>query len=695
MTSLDSATEVAAFLDRAVRRQRWLLAAQGAAGGLALAAVMSGVGHETSHPTWSRILLASFLAAGGAAWRWRSRRPDARNVAYRLERRTGDFANLLITAQELLAVTWAEARDEPVARLVLDRTAEVARRHSIASLLPSSRSVMAVATVTAVWLLVITRGAATLIAAAHRAESGAAVVTAMEVVVTPPPYTGGSVRTLHNPLRIDAIAGSRLVVRIDARAASITVTTLATRHVLAPGNRNTFLDSLVVEGDGYLVVEPRNAAGQAGERQLIGIVATIDQPPRVRITAPAHDVTIPDGHQHLAVAIDADDDLALASLRLHYTKVSGSGEQYTFVEGDVPVAINRADPRHWTARLDWALDALALQPGDVVVYRAQASDRRPGAGRSESDSWIAEVASPGGAAAAGFTIADDEQRYAVSQQMVILKTERLLAKASRLAHQEYADSAADLSAEERKVRAEFVFMMGGEVGDDQGQEVSATELNETAEAAGESDLAAGRMLNQGRAALLGAIRYMSLASASLTAVTVDTALTQERTALADLERAFSHTRILLRALSVRERLDLTRRLTGTLAHAFRDIEPPTPAPVNRRDDSLRAVLAGVATLTTLRDGATAAARAVALAEATLRIDASQPAMRRTAALLNQASARFGDTHPAAARALVDQAATVLAQAIRSDQLDAPHFPGGPATSSLAGLLRDALRHPLP
>ena len=67
----------------------------------------------------------------------------------------------------------------------------------------------------------------------------------------------------------------------------------------------------------------------------------------------------------------------------------------------------------------------------MVVYRAAATDKRPGAPPSESDSYIAEILAPGSEAVAGFAIDQDQERYALSQQMIIVKTERLIAKRHR------------------------------------------------------------------------------------------------------------------------------------------------------------------------------------------------------------------------------------------------------------------------
>src|SRR5262249_47359362 len=151
-------------------------------------------------------------------------------------------------------------------------------------------------------------------------------------------------------------------------------------------------------------------------------------------------------------------------------------------------------------------------------------------------------------------------------------TERLAARKPQMSPEEFATSAAEIAAEQRKVRAEFVFMMGGELAD-ASDALNMTEINEEAEANGEDDILAGHNANQGRLALVRAIRSMSRAATSLTSADLPGALPHERAALSQLERAFSHARIILRALTERERLDLTRRLTGVLTDASRDSRP--------------------------------------------------------------------------------------------------------------------------
>src|SRR5262249_53362303 len=157
----------------------------------------------------------------------------------------------------------------------------------------------------------------------------------------------------------------------------------------------------------------------------IGLSVLPDAPPRVRMTAPGHDLFLPDATRTIDIALESDDDIALNTLALRYTKASGSGEQMKFTDGTLPLTVERTDARHWKGRASLRLPALGLQPGDLIVYRGVASDQRPGAPDSQSDSYIVEITAPGSIAMEGFS-SDDEDKYALSQEMLVLKTQRLI-----------------------------------------------------------------------------------------------------------------------------------------------------------------------------------------------------------------------------------------------------------------------------
>ena len=395
----------------------------------------------------------------------------------------------------------------------------------------------------------------------------------------------------------------------------------------------------------------------------------------MRIVAPATDLLVPDGNRTLSVRVQADDDLALGTLRVKYTKVSGSGERFTFSEGELPVQIARSTGKVWTGRAELALSPLLQEPGDLVVYRAVVTDNRPGAAPIESDALIVELAAPGGVAALGFALDPDEDRYALSQQMVIQKTERLMAQRSTLTTAQVAEQAMLLSSEQRRVRAEFVFMMGGEFAQQATGEDGMMELDETEEAEGEADLAAGRMVNRGRTALLAAVRAMSRAAVALTTADLAPALAQERRALVQLQEAFARNRFLMRALSQREQLDLTRRLTGVREGTAKEALPVPEGEMSERQRALRAILGDLTDVVSAQGPAARGARTrgasplVDIATRVLQIDPSSPVAQRVATQLTAASQRSlaarGRRDPLR-QVLLDSAATGLTSLLRVD-----------------------------
>ena len=120
-----------------------------------------------------------------------------------------------------------------------------------------------------------------------------------------------------------------------------------------------------------------------GRRELILLSVTPDRAPSVKIEQPARDLLLADTDRHVQVKISASDDLGLRALELRYTKISGAGEQFEFQEGTLPIRLERGTVREWRADGAIALRSLALMPGDAVIYRAVAMDRRPGEGGTE------------------------------------------------------------------------------------------------------------------------------------------------------------------------------------------------------------------------------------------------------------------------------------------------------------------------
>jgi len=464
------------------------------------------------------------------------------------------------------------------------------------------------------------------------------------------------------------LAGSQLIVRVAADATALRVSTVAGSRDAARAPSGEFYLELPAESDGYLAIEARSADAGPSDKRLIGLYVQQDRAPAVTIKAPAKDLLVPDANRTLAIAIDAEDDLGLASLSLAYTKISGSGENFEFVNGEVPVSVTKSTAQKWTATASWNLAPLKLGQGDMVVYRGLARDGRPGAPAAESDAFFVEIASPGALPSEGFAVDDRFDRYAISQQMVIVKTERLIGARKSITPDEFQERALDLAAEQRQVRAEVVFMMGGHLeglGDD------PNSLNEEEEAAGEDDLAAGRLVNRGRAEIMRAIRSMSRAAARLADADASGALPVEKEALAYLQRAFSRSRIILRTLSERERLDLSRRLTGVLAQLARDTRP------RREVDPDPVVVAARRALADLGSGGRTPAERTAIVERILAIRPASPALRDAAAAVTAAD--------------LERAAALLAGVIRDAAPVEPPPPPSGALRDLTGAMTGAQR----
>src|SRR5471032_2469125 len=319
------------------------------------------------------------------------------------------------------------------------------------------------------------------------------------------------------------------------------------------------------------------------------IVVSPDALPAVRLSAPGRDLVYSGGNPRITFDARAIDDFGLRSLVLRYTKMTGSGENFAFQEGEIPLTLKPASARDWTGSASRSLADLNLKDGDMLVYRAVASDARPGDGSASSDAFFIEISRLGVAAGDAFTLPEEETRYALSQQMLIVKTERLHQQRAKLAPEALAEAALNLAVEQRMIRAEFVFMLGGEIQDEEVEAEQSTELQE------------GRLQNRGQRDVRAATIAMSQAQKLLTAANTGDALVAERAAVTALQRAFSRDRYILRALATRSQLDPARRLTGSLAGAadWRRVLPDVPA--NRRVARLEDLLNGLAELT--RDAA--------------------------------------------------------------------------------------------
>lgn len=439
------------------------------------------------------------------------------------------------------------------------------------------------------------------------------------LVVEPPAYRGEGAAHHASPLRVRALEGSR--VRFLAGSGKPTPSdeewTPDGAESLPAGLHSVRLETARgVQDPAGFELHPDDAylllSGEGFREHLVALEVEADPLPQVEVRLPGRDLHLPDGRRVLEVMVEAEDDHALDALELRFLKVTGFGERWSFEEGVIPLEVERVSPSLWRGQARWDLAPLELLRGEAVVYRARARDRRPEGGWGSSESWTVEIQGGGGGEVGGFAGDDETTRYALSQQVVLALTEALEAGADTLTPDALLEEARTLAAAQRRVRAEFVFMLGGELEDehlhgapdDDGHHDhdhdhphdhdtphppppgagdgtrTAQELHEEAHARADADAAEGRLAQAGRIELGRAIQWMAAAATFLDAGALPPALEAEREALEHLQRAFSASRYILRALPERELPDPERRLTGD-ASGVTGVRLASPPPRSR------------------------------------------------------------------------------------------------------------------
>ena len=597
----------ATLLDAVSRRRAWLHLAECLAAAVTIAVAVAWISSvfQSGFVSLSTGIALGVLAGGLLYFIQKDQRTSV-VAATEIERLRPSCRNVVVTSEELRrhpdrASAWMTARvNEDASRAVQGLGA--------GEVVPARRPVAAVAFAllisTAAWLGPGPRQAGALAGQTARQIADAVTGTRsarLSVTLRPPAYSALPERTVIDPERLEVLEGTRLRFTVSgAGAARLRFGASLVGAFPAGGDA---VETVARDG-GYFAIEHDGVVVR-----LIALLVTRDRSPSVKIEQPARDLLLPEASRSIPIRVSATDDLGLAALDLRYTKVSGSGEQFEFHEGVLPLSIARASAREWRADTQMALARLNLEPGDSLVYRAVARDGRSGdEGLGASDTYFIEIAGPGQVPLEGVEMPPEEQRYALSQQMIVLKIERLIARQASMPRATLVEESALIAAEQRSVRANFIFLLGGHVED---EEVEAEQSSEISE---------GRLQNTARRDISAAIGHMTRAEQGLVAVNTSQALPPARHAVDALQRAFGRSRYLLRSLASRSRLDPARRLTGTVAgaEAWRRVAADSDP---REGEAVRALLARlVAAHEALARGQTTRVDLATLAEQALAID---------------------------------------------------------------------------
>jgi hypothetical protein len=648
-----AAEQVRVTLDSVVRRvglRSALRAATWGAGAMAIVLAISIAASASIRVRLGSAVVAGSVAAGVAfAGTRRERTRDAAAAA--IERVYPSLRNLAVTAQELIAEP-DRTRPYMWAR-VMQAAAHALTGIDAARVIPLARD-MAALTVAIVAATAGLLAGKPLVASSgvpignpsrdERAPAAGDII----IDIAPPGYTARAMVHLRNPVSIEALAGSDAAIRVAGIAQPL---------VRVNGS------SLASDGDTVRATLSESgfvAIDAGGIHRLMPLTVIPDAAPSVRVTVPGKDLRVADANATIPIHATAADDIGLRAFELRYTIVSGGGEQFSFKEGTLSAAVTKDSARAWTTAASLSLAALKLEPGDALIYRAVAADARPGSsGEASSDTFFVEVAGPGDVALEGVDMPPERERYALSQAMIVLKIQRLIARQPGMPRADVEEAAGGIAAEQRAVRANFIFLLGGEVED------------EVVEAEASHEIQEGRLANQARREIVAATLSMRKVEESLAAVAVRPALPPAQEAVRALQRAFGRSRYLLRALPARIRLDPSRRLSGDLASAHDWARDLAPAAEDRTIAASRRAVAETAAIADTLVSDNARARLEQLAEDVLAIAPGAADLQGSARRLMQARDLLAKGDAAQARSAMQDAIAPLLSRAQHGRMDVP------------------------
>jgi hypothetical protein len=287
------------------------------------------------------------------------------------------------------------------------------------------------------------------------AEAGAPRFERLTIRVMPPAYTGLDPFAADADNAVRALPGSvvrvsgRTPVRVDAVAAqligggSVSVSEDAGRWVgewtLAPTHRG-----LVLEGI---------SGGSSIARRVIPLVVLPDRAPIVEMLTPERDLVLAAPRGMLPVSARATDDFGVATFQLAWVRSRGSGESFQYEEFAQEWAQVAGSARARAGSVTLDIARLGLEPGDALHLRAVARD---GAGGSAASATrIVRIAREDEHDIVNTTIGfplEGEVEPVLSQRMIIVLTEQLLARANTLDSEAFQAEAGRIAHEQARLR---------------------------------------------------------------------------------------------------------------------------------------------------------------------------------------------------------------------------------------------------
>jgi hypothetical protein len=213
-------------------------------------------------------------------------------------------------------------------------------------------------------------------------------VAAITARVEPPAYTKRPATTIADGSRIEVFEGSRVTLDIKASrpVRSIEIEWPSGTADTSEGEKRTASLAENGQNGSVTVVATRSGPFTVALSDSVGIASRPDQPRRVIVRADAPPVVAvqgPDGvsdvspSDTLRVGIAARDDLAVASVELHYDVVRGDSAGDGGETKHVAVSMKGLGSQSARGEASLALLPLGLKSGDSLSYRVRVADNRP------------------------------------------------------------------------------------------------------------------------------------------------------------------------------------------------------------------------------------------------------------------------------------------------------------------------------
>jgi hypothetical protein len=447
------------------------------------------------------------------------------------------------------------------------RWTDAARRRSALAL----RAPIAVVAAVAIISLLMPNGAVARVRNPHAGDlldragtpnPAASRLTPLVATVQPPAYAGQATQTVDEPVDVRALAGSMFTLRGRGDGSTIVAR-------LTGGSAARTLTVTTREGRWELSfrVPLRPVALELADRSFTRVVvveAVPDEVPVVTLIAPQRDSVLRVPRGTIALSASATDDFGIGSASFEYIISSGEGETFTFRSGVLGAVKPNSTRASLSASL--SLEALSLEPGDMVHLRAVARDENtssgPGEGVSETRSIRIARADEYDSVAVDAAAPSDADKSLISERMLITLTEALDKKRRVLRRDTLLQESHAIATDQQTLRrsvGELVFTrLGGNpsgeehTGDDSARAKTMEDMLARADAAtnqridpidfegGETPVVA---VNK---PLLEAYNAMWDASTALEQGETNVALPHMRAALAAIQRARQAERVYLR-----------------------------------------------------------------------------------------------------------------------------------------------------